>query len=98
MIKSYLTQTATLYRSQGRDGHGKKIFDVGTVVKVRWTGKRTTTRQLNGEYVIAESTVYLLEPVTINDKFNYKGKDYVFISVSEQLDLNGKASHWEVLT
>lgn len=89
MIKRYLNQDATWKCKTGQDGYGQPIFDVGTAIKVRWQGKRQLIRDTQGQEVVSQAEVWLLEDAAPEDHLVYAGQEYPIVSVGETVDLEG---------
>ncbi|TCS78780.1 hypothetical protein [Tepidibacillus fermentans] len=95
MIKDYLNQTATLKTTTGYNEYGEPVSSTKTIF-CRFEMKRKLVRDKQGNQVVSEATMYCIDSIGPDDRVVYNGKEYVVITVSEIVDLDGKITHYEV--
>lgn len=95
IVASYLHQTATWKRVVGLNEYGEPLSEEQEI-HVRWEGKRRLVRDKEGHEVVSEARVYCMEPVQPGDIFEFGGRNWPIIAVSEVPDLGGSVGHREV--
>jgi hypothetical protein len=95
MIKEYLNQTATLKTTVGYNEYGEPIPSE-KIIPCRFEMKRKLVRDRQGNEVVSEATMYCIEPVNPDDRIVYNNKEYIAITVSEIVDLDGNIVYYEV--
>lgn len=95
MIRDYLKQTATLKTTVGYNEYGEPIASE-KVIPCRFEMKRKLVRDKTGNQVVSEATMYCIEPIRPDDRVVYNGREYVAITVSEIIDLDGNTVYYEV--
>ncbi len=96
LAAAYMHQAAVWKRMVSADGYPPQPEEPGTPIKVRWEAKRRLVRNAQGQEVVSEARVFLVEYVRPGDVLNYGGRDWPIIAVGEVPDLGGAVSHREV--
>ena len=86
MIESYLTDTVTWAKSNGRDQWGTAIAptEVLTAARVDW--KTRLVRNTIGEQVVAAGSVLVREAPGHEDTFEINGVRHAILAVAEKKD------------
>lgn len=66
------------------------------MIPCRFEMRRKLVRDKTGNQVVSEATMYCIEPVNPEDRIVYNSKEYIVITVSEIVDLDGNIVYYEV--
>ena len=96
MIRQYLNQTVTLKTKGAVNTYNEPTYSSSSI-KARFEYKRKMVRTSTGEQLISEATCYTVTQVKPDDIISYDGIDWVVLTVSNEVDIFGNISHYEVM-
>lgn len=91
-VKELLNQVALLKRRSGTDAFNKPDYSEDVFIAVRKEGKNKLVRDILGNEVVSNTTVFCTVPVKPNDLID----EAVVISVSEMVEKDGTICGYEV--
>lgn len=94
-VGKYLTEEVIWSRVTSRDFYGDETTEE-TPILVRWEGRRTMVRNAGGSEVVSEAKVFTKASVKTGDTLTRNEEGWTAINVSEQTDIKGRFSHYEL--
>lgn len=90
-LQKYLNQTASLEAKSGVDRYGNQSYTKAVLIPVRSEGKIRLVRNIHGEQVVSNTTVFSTTQILPLDKID--GNEV--INVSEMVNREGEVIGWE---
>jgi len=87
----YLNQTVTWSAKSGQDKYNKITYSDSSI-SARKEGRRRMVRNLQGEEVVSETTIYTQSAIGAEDKIDGE----LVIRVNDWIDFNGSVVGYEV--
>ena len=97
MISFYLNQTAKWKVKGVVNKHNEVTFADPTDIDCRFEYKRKMVRDKLGQTVISEATMFTQSAVKPDDLITYDNRDWVVISVADEVGLSGSVEFYEVM-
>lgn len=88
----YLSQTAQLQKQTGADAYGNMQYGAPQEIQVRREGRTRLVRDMNGETVASNTTVFSLAEIAPMDKIDGR----LVIGAMSMVDRDGNVIGWEV--
>ena len=88
----YLSQTAQLQKQTGPDAYGNMQYGAPQKIQVRREGRTRLVRDMNGETVASNTTVFSLAEIAPMDKIDGR----LVIDAMSMVDRDGNVIGWEV--
>jgi len=99
-MKGLLRHDITVYHSPTMDGSGRETWSSSVSVKGRFIKKAKQTVNEQGEVVVSDSQVQLinnnseLNNVRVGDRVDYDGTKYRILQLNEATNANGSHHHF----
>lgn len=96
MISEYLNQTVSLKTKGAVNTYNEPTYSTSSI-KARFEYKRRMIRTSTGESIVSMATCFTKTLIKPDDIITYDSIDWVVLAVSNQVDLFGNVSHYEVM-